>query len=153
MCSPTAFASGWWRRRHRPPLDVTVTPTSGLVTTEAGATASFEVVLSQAPTASVTFAVASDDTTEGTVDASTLTFTTENWSTPQTVTITGVDDPDADGDRAYTILVGPASSSDSGYDGLDPADVSVTNLDDEPCPRRPLLRSPTALIPSNRAKP
>ena len=47
---------------------ITVTPTSGLVTTEAGAgTATFTVVLNSEPTADVTIGLSSDDTSEGTV--------------------------------------------------------------------------------------
>ena len=45
---------------------ITVTPTSGLVTTEAGGTASFTVVLDSEPTADVTIVVGSSDVTEGT---------------------------------------------------------------------------------------
>ena len=47
---------------------ITVTPTSGLATTEAGAgTATFTVVLNSEPTADVTIGLSSDDTSEGTV--------------------------------------------------------------------------------------
>ena len=45
----------------------TVTPTSGLTTTEAGGTATFTVVLTTQPTADVTIALSSGDATEGTV--------------------------------------------------------------------------------------
>jgi hypothetical protein len=59
-----------------------------------------------------------------------LIFKTANWSTPQTVTITGVDDSDSDGDVAYTIHTAPATGA-AEYTRIDPLDVSVTNLDDE----------------------
>jgi hypothetical protein len=42
----------------------------------------------------------------------TLTFTAANWATPQTVTVTGVDDAQVDGDVAYTIIT-TASSADA----------------------------------------
>src|SRR5207248_3144238 len=71
---------------------VTVRPTSGLTTTEAGGTASFTVVLTSQPTASVSVPLSSSNTSEGTVSAANLTFTTGNWNVPQTVTVTGVDD-------------------------------------------------------------
>ena len=71
---------------------VTVTPTSGLTTTEAGGTATFTVVLTSQPTASVTMGLSSSNTAEGTVSPSSLTFTSANWNTAQTVTVTGVDD-------------------------------------------------------------
>lgn len=60
-----------------------------------------------------------------------LTFTPANWNIPQTVTVTGIDDPTIDGDVAYTIVLSPATSADLGYQGLDPADVPVTNVDND----------------------
>jgi hypothetical protein len=55
---------------------VTVTPTSGLTTTEAGADARrFTVVLTTQPTADVTIALTSSDTTEGTVSPGEPDFT------------------------------------------------------------------------------
>ncbi|SVC48404.1 uncharacterized protein METZ01_LOCUS301258, partial [marine metagenome] len=51
----------------------------------------------------VTVNVASNNTAEGTVSPSTLTFTPNNWQTNQTVTVTGVDDNDADGHKGYAI--------------------------------------------------
>ena len=74
---------------------VVVTPVSGLVTTEAGGTATFSVRLATQPTANVTIALSSGDTTEGSVGPASLTFTPANWNTAQTVTVTGVDDANA----------------------------------------------------------
>jgi len=42
-----------------------------------------------------------------------------------------VDDLLADGNVAYTILTAAASSGDANYSGLNPADVSVTNQDND----------------------
>ncbi len=110
---------------------VTVAPTSGLVTSEAGGTAQFTVVLNAAPVATVTIGISSNDTTEGTATPNAVTFTQSNWSTPQVVTVTGVDDFVADGDVAYSILTAPATSTDVLYNGIDAPDVSVTNLDND----------------------
>ena len=44
-----------------------VTPISGLLTTEAGGTATFTVVLTTQPTANVTIGLSTSDATEGTV--------------------------------------------------------------------------------------
>ncbi|HUT37392.1 MAG TPA: Calx-beta domain-containing protein, partial [Planctomycetota bacterium] len=110
---------------------ITVSPTSGLQTTEAGGTAQFTIVLDSQPTANVTIGLSSSDTTEGTVAPSSLTFTSANWSTPQTVTVTGVDDPDSDGNVAYTIVTAAATSTDANYNGLNAADVAVSNLDND----------------------
>ena len=55
-----------------------------------GATGSYSVRLSARPTATATVAVTSGDTGAVTVDMASLTFTTQNWNTPQTVTATAV---------------------------------------------------------------
>jgi hypothetical protein len=57
------------------------------------------------PSADVVFTITSNDTSEGTPDMSTLTFTSANWDTPQTITITGVDDILIDGDIPYVVQV------------------------------------------------
>src|SRR5438093_708687 len=59
---------------------ISVSPTSGLVTTEAGGQATFDVVLDEAPTDDVTVSISSDDTGEGTVNVSSLAFNTSNWA-------------------------------------------------------------------------
>ena len=110
---------------------IVVSPTSGLVTTEGGGSDTFTVVLASEPTSAVTIGVASSDTTEGTVSPAMLTFTAADWDSPQTVTVTGVDDAVGDGDQPYTVVLSPASSSDPVYAGIDPADVSATNIDDD----------------------
>ncbi|MBP9717773.1 hypothetical protein KBD59_00545 [Candidatus Gracilibacteria bacterium] len=111
---------------------ITVTPTSGLTTTESGAgTATFTVVLGTQPTANVVVGITSSDTTEGTVSASTLTFTTTNWATAQTVTVTGVDDGADDGDVAYSIVTAAATSTDDTYNTMNASNVSVTNTDND----------------------
>ena len=110
---------------------IIVSPTSGLITTEAGGTATFSVKLNTKPTANVTIVISSNDTSEGTVDKTTLTFKKSNWNQEQVVTITGVDDALFDNDAAYTITLAPAVSTDSNYGGLDASDVSVTNTNDD----------------------
>src|SRR5439155_1454207 len=65
----------------------TVTPTSGLTTTEGGGTATFTVVLDSQPSANVTIGLSSNDLTEGTVSPASLTFTPGNWNVAQTVTV------------------------------------------------------------------
>jgi hypothetical protein len=108
---------------------ITVSPTSGLTTTEAGGTAYFTVVLITQPSDDVTIDLSSGDATEGSVSPTTLTFTNGNWNTSQTVTITGENDVLVDGDIGYSITLNPAISDDNDYDGIDPDDVSVTNTD------------------------
>ncbi len=108
-----------------------ITPVAGLTTTEAGGKATFTVKLSSLPTANVTLGLSSSDATEGTVSPASLTFTPANWNAAQTVTVTGVDDLVDDGDVAYAVVTAPAASADAKYGGLNPADVSATNVDDD----------------------
>jgi parallel beta-helix repeat protein len=113
---------------------IVVTPTGPLVTTEAGGAATFTVALQDAPSADVTIPLSSSNPAEGRVSAASLTFTPATWSTPRTVIVKGVDDAIADGDVGYTIAIGPATSADVSYDGLDPDDLAMTNQDDEGTP-------------------
>src|SRR5206468_437318 len=106
---------------------ISVIPTSGLTTTEGGGTATFTVALTSQPTANVTIGLSSSDLTEGTVAPASLTFTSGNWNTAQTVTVTGVDDFGVDGPVAYTIVTAAATSTDPDYSGMNAVDVGVTN--------------------------
>ncbi|MEK7540561.1 MAG: Ig-like domain-containing protein, partial [Patescibacteria group bacterium] len=98
-------------------------------TSEAGATATFTMVLTAQPTADVSIGISSNDTTEGTVSLSSVTFTSGNWNSTQTITATGVDDSLDDGNIAYSIVTAAATSSDTNYSTLNPNDVSATNID------------------------
>ena len=88
-------------------------------------------MLNTQPTADVTIALSSSDTTEGTVVPASLTFTTANWNVPQTVTVTGVDDALVDGAVTYTIVTAAAASTDANYNTSERADVAVTNTDND----------------------
>jgi hypothetical protein len=100
------------------------------VTSESGTTATFNIVLNSQPTASVTIPFSSSDTSEASVvDA--VTFVPSEWNLPHTVSVTGVDDELEDGDQPYDIVPGAAVSEDPSYDGLVPASVHFSNLDDE----------------------
>ena len=113
---------------------VTVAPTSVTVTEAAGSshTATYTVVLTSQPTGSVTVAVASDDTDIATVNVSTLTFPTNDWSTAQTVTVTGVDNNVDDGASRSATIEHTVSGAD--YADVEAADVSVSVTDDDDAP-------------------
>jgi subtilisin-like proprotein convertase family protein len=125
------------------PTDVSayvVTPLSGLVTTEAGGTATFSVVLATIPngTVSVPVAVANGNpevaiSTGGGAQSSSLTlvFTASDWNTPQVVTVHGQDDALLDGAQPFTIACGPTYSGDPKYNNLAAVNVTGTNQDDE----------------------
>ena len=87
--------------------------------------------LNTKPTADVTVAISSSDTTEGTVAPGSLTFTPANWNSVQTVKVTGVDDLIVDGSVAYTVNLEAAKSSDSNYNGVDASDISLKNTDND----------------------
>ncbi|WP_417748223.1 Calx-beta domain-containing protein [Rosistilla oblonga] len=110
--------------------NIIITPTTGLQTSEAGGSSSFTVRLGEQPTGNVSFNLSSSDTTEGTIDKSSLSFTSTNWNTPQTVTVTGVNDSIADGNVPFQIITSAITSTDSKFNGVNPSDISVTNLDD-----------------------
>ena len=62
---------------------------------------------------------------------SSVTFTTSNWNTPQTFTVTGQDDDLVDGDIAYHILLGPTRSSDPTYNAIALPSINVINRDND----------------------
>ena len=96
----------------------TVAESSGTSVNESGTTDTFTVVLDSKPAGNVVIGVTSGDTGEATVSASSLTFTTGNWSSAQTITVTGVDDGDDDGDidSTVTLAITDGSTSDVAYD-------------------------------------
>lgn len=112
-----------------------------LVTSEQGQSASFTVALSSQPEATVALPLASSDPSEGQVSPDVLAFDADNWNIPQTVTVTGVDDYWLDGDVPYEVLIGPSSSADALFDGLDHPPLAAINLDSDTAG---LIVSPTS---------
>ncbi len=90
---------------------VTLSKTTASVA-EGGATDSYTLVLTSAPTSTVTVAF-STSTYGVTLGAGTITFTSSNWSTPQNVVVTATDDLIAAGARSTSIT--HAVSVASGY--------------------------------------
>jgi len=84
-----------------------------------GATATYTVVLDTQPTASVTVTPTSGSEDKATVSGP-LVFTSSNWNSAQTVTVTGV----AVGTSAITHATD--STGDSDYNNLNPDSVTVT---------------------------
>ena len=74
-----------------------------LITSEVGGgQATFEVCLTSPVIEPVDVPIASSDPAEGTASPATLHFTAENWQTPQTVAVTGVNDSARDGNRSLS---------------------------------------------------
>ena len=88
-------------------------------------------MLDAQPNSNVVISVTSDDTDEATVDKASLTFTTGNWNSAQTVTVTGVADNAVDGNQTGTdiTLAVNDGSSDNNFDSLSDQNVDVTTND------------------------
>ena len=116
-------------------VGVVVTPTTGIITSEDASspqnTATFTVLLATQPAASVQFSISVSIPTEAITNVDRLTFTSANYNTPQTVTVTGVDDLKDDDSVTYSIQIGPGTGGDPQYVGFDPDDVSCVNLDND----------------------
>ena len=108
---------------------VTVSEPSLTVTEEDTTGDTYSVVLDSAPTASVTIAIGGHSGTDVTPAPASLAFTTTNWSSPQTVTVTAGDDTDTTDDSVT--LEHTATSTDSDYSGIAIDDVSVTVEDND----------------------
>ena len=111
---------------------VTVSTTS--LTVPEGVSATYTVVLDTAPSYAVTIAVANRGTAnvddgDLTVSPASLSFSTNNWSTAQTVTVTAKQDSDTTDGNA--VITHTASSSDSTYNGITIANLTATEDDDD----------------------
>lgn len=122
-----------WQRGAAESLsgEILINPLGNLETGENGAQVVFEVSLSEFPDSSVIVPFASSDDSEASVEPAMLTFSPMNWNVPQEVVVTGVDDDSVDGDQVYTLVVGEVFSIDPDFNDLDPADILMTNLDDD----------------------
>jgi hypothetical protein len=138
----TAGPTGYWNAGRS--INVTVldndvrgirAETDAATTSEAGQQAAINFSLTSYPysetfpyVANVVLGITSSDPTEGTVDIATLTFTGQNWDIPQTVTVSGVDDNEADGNVAYKITATVLSGV---HYRVDPREVALKNIDNE----------------------
>ena len=108
---------------------VHVSKTSLTVLEEDTAGNSYTVALSRQPTADVTVTVAGHAGTDVTPSPATLTFTSLNWATAQTVTVKAGNDADTATDMVT--LTHRAMSADSAYNGITIASVEVTVTDND----------------------
>jgi len=139
----TVVGSGVVTLAEPPSPGVTITETgNGTTVAEDGGTDSYTVVLNTQPTHTVTITVTSGTPTAALVDgpdagttvsaSEMLTFTTSNWATPQTVTVTGQNDSvDNPNNQRTAAISHTAASSDGDYSGVSIASVSVTVADDD----------------------
>jgi len=97
---------------------------------ESYGTLQIQLVLTARPSTTVKVELSSSDPGHATVSPSALTFTSQNWASPQVALIVGEADLVADGAHAVTIETLPAISNDARYQGLDAADFEILVLDD-----------------------
>jgi Ca2+-binding RTX toxin-like protein len=98
-------------------------------TTETGGAVQYSVVLDTAPFENVTLQFTSSDPGEGKINTPSLRFTPQNWATPQTLTIEGVDDYLDDDDVAYSVN-GKVVTGDLNYNRLTIRRINLVNNDD-----------------------
>ena len=110
----------------------TITETEGSTAVdESGNTDTFNIVLNAQPQSDVVLTITSSDTGEATV-TSLITFTSANWDTAQTVTVTGVDDDIIDGTQTSTITISVNdASSDDAFDSLADQTISASVADND----------------------
>jgi predicted transcriptional regulator len=111
----------------------TIAQSEGATTvTEDTDTDDFTLVLNAQPASDVVLSVVSSDTGEVTTGSATVTFTTSNWDTAQTVTLAGVNDDIDDGNvnSTITIAVVDASSSNE-FDNVADQSFTVANTDND----------------------
>ncbi len=100
------------------PPGVTVSETLGSTdVTEGGGTDTYSIVLNSAPTSPVTISLASSGGNQLSLSTSSIDFSTENWGTPVTVTVTAVDDDIAESNHG-SVITHTATSLDGAYNGI-----------------------------------
>ncbi|MFC1749703.1 beta strand repeat-containing protein [Pseudomonadota bacterium] len=92
------------------------------------------IKLNAAPSADVTVDLSASDGSEGYVWPTSLTFSSTNWGSNKMVYIYGINDNDIDGSVVYSIQTSPFESDDGAFSGIDPQDISVTNVDNDSTP-------------------
>ncbi|MBQ83332.1 MAG: lamin tail domain-containing protein [Candidatus Marinimicrobia bacterium] len=108
---------------------VTVTELDGgTKVTEGDTTDSYTLVLGSSPSADVTITVSPDAQTV--VSPGTVIFTSSDFSTAQTVTVTAVNDATVEGNHTSTISHSVASS-DANYNGISISSVTVVVTDND----------------------
>ncbi|MFM2176838.1 MAG: hypothetical protein RL015_936 [Verrucomicrobiota bacterium] len=118
---------------------VRIIPTDGsTLITESGTADTYSIVLSQAPTADVTVSITPD--AQSTVSSTNVTFTSGNWSVPQTITVSAVNDGTTEGNHSSTITHGNAVSTDPAFSGL-PTPVITASITDNDGPQVQIVES------------
>ena len=113
------------------PAGISLNRTS--LTVSEGGNATYTVALASQPTATVTVTVTGHSGTDLSLNRSSLSFTTSNWNTPQTVTVNAAHDSGTSNDSAS--LTHRASGADYGTAASAVLTVTVRDDDTAPTPR------------------
>ncbi len=98
---------------------------------EAGTSDTYQIVLTAQPEENVTVTIESDNQLGfGFGSTAIVTFTPDNWDTPQFVTVNAVDDNSVEEDHNATITH-TVTSDDPNFNGLNVSDVSVSITDND----------------------
>ena len=96
-----------------------------------GKTGTYTVTLATEPVGDVTVAIAGTTNTDLSVNNTSLTFTSDNWDTPQTITVTAQEDDDTADEAAVTITNTASSDDDDTYDSVAAGSLEVTVMDND----------------------
>ncbi len=115
---------------------ITVTPDtdnqtpSRLTVRDTGTTESFSVLLNSRPETKVVLDVALENSTHASLSRTKLTFTPENFATPQTVSVTGTNDNVLNGDHTTrVVLMVNQNDSDDAFEALTISPIEVSILE------------------------
>ena len=118
-------------------VGVTINPTDLTVTEGDASGVSYSVKLTSQPAGDVTVTVTGHSGTDLSIASAglntdnQLTFTSDNWSTAQTVTVKAAQDEDAVTDPDVTLVHAIGSTDDSTYDALADQSVTVSITEDD----------------------
>lgn len=122
----------------------TVESSGVTIVSRTGTTDSFTAEIRTQPQSNVVFDVVSSNPNALTVDTSRLIFTPENWNTPQTIVVTGLDDGQTGLAEESVQISVVAGLSDSSYADVQPVNVTVNVTDADTSV--PVLIAPTGRI-------
>ena len=111
---------------------------------EGGDGDSFTVALSMQPSADVTITLTDNDSSEISYNPTTLTFTPDNWKTPQTVDLSAPEDNIKDGNQT-SLLTLTSTSDDAASNGLSTS-TEVVTVDSQTEPGVTITDAPLSLM-------
>ena len=94
-----------------------------------GSSGTYTIVLDSQPTATVTVTINDPSNTDVTAEPASLTFSSTDWTTPKTVTVSAAQDADAEDETAT--VTHTVTSTDSSYSAASANSVAVSVTDDE----------------------